>query len=346
MNERWVEFLRAQGAVFADGRVTDFSQPAQERLAARDGDVVVGLTHLALVRVSGTDRAAFLNGQLTNDIGRLDATHSQLSAWCSPKGRMLALFRVTALDQSYLLELPAALRDDVIKRLRMYVLRAKVAIETVDDALVHFGVAGSDMALRLRDAIGEAPSEANRVCTRGGLTCVRLHGTHPRFEIIGAPEAARALWTELTTRATRAGAGTWDWLDILAGIPTVLPQTSDAFVPQMGNLDLIDAISFDKGCYTGQEIVARVRYRGRVKQRMYRAHVRAVDTPQPGDSIFVPDLPGQSAGTVVIAAASPDDGHELLAILYSDSVARGDLHLHRADGPPLTIEPLPYPLPG
>lgn len=345
MNESWVEFLRTQGAVFADGRVTDFGQPERERQAARDGDVVIDLTHLALFRVGGRDGATFLNGQLTNDIQHLDATHSQLSAWCSPKGRVLALFRVTELDHSYLLQLPAALRDDVIKRLRMYVLRAKVEIETVDDALVHFGVAGPDIPARLRDTIGQVPTEANRVCASNGLVCVRLHGTIPRFEIIGPPETARALWSELTTHATHAGAGAWDWLDIVAGVPTVLPQTSDAFVPQMANLDLIDAISFDKGCYTGQEIVARVHYRGRVKQRMYRAHVHGIDTPQPGDSIFAPGVE-TTTGTVVVAAASPDQGHELLAVIHSDSVARGEMHLHRMDGPPVTIEPLPYPLPG
>lgn len=345
MNEPWVEFLRAQGAQFANGRVTDFGQPAAERVAARDANVVVDLTHLAFLRVSGADRITFLNGQLTNDIRHVDAAHSQLSAWCSPKGRTLALFRAMELDQSYLLQLPAALRDDVIKRLRIYVLRAKVAIESVDDTPVHFGAAGPEVAMKLQDAFGEVPDEANGVRTGGGLTCVRLHGTRPRFEIVGAPDTACALWTELTTGATRAGAGTWDWLDILAGIPTVLPQTSDAFVPQMANLDLIDAISFDKGCYTGQEIVARIRYRGRAKQRMYRAHVSGVDTPQPGDSIYTSNLPDQSAGTVLLAAASPNSGHELLAIIHSDSIARGDLRLHDTDGTALAIEPLPYSLP-
>ena len=345
MNRQWADFLRAQGAAFDGDRVTDFGDPARERDAAPAGDCVVDLSHLALVRVSGSDSTTFLNGQLTNDIQRVDTAHSQLSAWCSPKGRMLALFRVMESDQSFLLQLPTVLREQVIKRLRMYVLRAKVAIETVDDELVHFGVAGQGSAARLREMIGSLPSAVNHVLTSGGLICVRLHGPIPRFEIVGTPDAAGSLWAELTKSATRAGAAAWDRLDILAGIPTVLPQTSDAFVPQMANLDAIDGVSFDKGCYTGQEIVARVHYRGRVKQRMYRAHVEDAAAPQPGDSVFASELPGQSAGTVVIAAASPEGGNDLLAVIQSDSVARGELHLYRADGPTLAIQSLPYRLP-
>lgn len=345
MNQQWADFLRAQGAVFEGDRVTGFGDPARERHAASAGDSVVDLSHLALLRVSGSDRVTFLNGQLTNDIQRVDAAHSQLSAWCSSKGRMLALFRVMEFDQSYLLQLPAVLGVDVIKRLRMYVLRAKVTIETVDDTLVHFGIAGQGSAARLQEMIGSLPSTVNHVITSGGLICVRLHGAIPRFEIVGTPGAAGSLWMELTKSAIRAGAAAWEWFDILAGIPTVLPQTSDAFVPQMVNLDAIDAVSFDKGCYTGQEIVARVHYRGRIKQRMHRAHVQDSAAPQPGDSVFASEPPGQSAGTVVISAASPDGGYDLLAVIQSDSVARGELHLYRGDGPTLAVQSLPYRLP-
>ena len=345
MTNTWTTFLRTQGAVFTDGQVSGFGQPAADRRVAHAGDVLVDLTHLAFIRVGGADRTIFLNGQLTNDIQSLDAGHSQLSAWCSSKGRMLALFRVLAADQAYLLQLPALLRDDVIKRLRVFVMRAKVQIEAADDTLVRFGLAGPHAAALLNQAIGPIPNNVNEVSVSAGLTVVRLHGATPRFEIIGAPDDASRLWSALNSTATPASAATWDWLDIVAGIPTVLPPTSDAFVPQMANLDLIDGINFNKGCYTGQEIVARVHYRGRIKQRMYRARVRGTETPLPGDTIFAAERPEQSTGTVVIASASPDDGHDLLAVIHSASVARGDLHLHRPDGPPLTIEPLPYSLP-
>ena len=341
----WNQFLRAQGAVYADGRLRDFGDPAVERRLARDANVLVDLAHFALIRASGPDRAVFLNGQLTNDISRVDAAHSQLSAWCSPKGRMLALFRVVRQHESFLLQLPASLGEDVIKRLRIYVLRSKVLLENAEDALARFGVAGPDAATLLRNGLGTIPDDTNGVSVSDGILCTRLHGVQPRFEIFAPPDLASRLWTELRSAALPAGAAAWDWHDIMAGIPTVQPATSDAFVPQMANLDLVDGISFDKGCYTGQEIVARLHYRGRLKQRMYRARVREAELPVPGDRIFAPDMPGQSTGTVVIAAASPDDGYDLLAVIHSDSVAAGELHLYKADGPQLTIESLPYHVP-
>ena len=343
MNQQWVNFLSDQGAVFEGDRVVDFGQSAHGR--ADRADIIVDLTHLALVRVGGADRVTFLNGQVTNDVRRLDATHSQLAAWCSPKGRMLALFRMLEWNQSCLLQFPAVLRDDVIKRLRMYVLRAKVEIENMDDTLVNFGIAGPGIPARLGDAMGAIPADANGVLTSNELTCVRLPGSIPRFEIIGSPHVVRALWMKMTDYAEPAGAQVWDRLDIDAGIPTVMPQTSDAFVPQMANLDLIDAISFDKGCYTGQEIVARVHYRGRIKQRMYRAHVADAVPPQPGDPVFARNLAEQSAGAVVMAAPSSESGYELLAVIQTESVVSGELHLRRLDGPTLTIKPLPYPVP-
>ncbi len=344
VDPRWVEFLRSQGAVFEGHRLVRFGPPDVERDPAAD-NVLVDLSHTALVRVSGADSKTFLNGQLTNDVTRLDASHSHLSAWCSPKGRMLALLRVMEFESGYLLLVPRALRDDVVGRLRKYVLRAKVVIEPADESLVHFGVSGIGAAARLRDLLEDLPGNVDELRARKGLRCVRVRGNAPRYELIGGNEAAIALWKELSGVAKPVGAPVWDWLDIVAGVPTVLPPTSDLFVPQMANLDLIDAVNFDKGCYTGQEIVARVHYRGRIKQRMYRAHVAHDSTPQPGDPIYSLSLAEQSAGTVVIAAPSPEGGNDLLAVIQSESVADGSLHLHGPDGPTLTIEPLPYPVP-
>jgi tRNA-modifying protein YgfZ len=343
--DSWNQFLRAQGAVHANDHVRDFGDPATERRAVRDANVLVDLAHFALIRVSGPDSTTFLNGQLTNDVDHVDVSHTQLSAWCSPKGRMLALFRVIRHDDSFLLQLPTATRENVMQRLRTYVLRSKVVLANADDTLVRFGVAGPNADVSLRDTLGIAPTEPNGVSTSDGILCMRLPGIQPRFEVVASPDQAPRLWNELKRVALPAGAAVWDWHDIMAGIPSVQPATSDAFVPQMANLDLLNGISFDKGCYTGQEIVARLHYRGRLKQRMYRAHVATARTPIPGDRIFAPDMPDQATGTVVVAAASPNDGYDLLAVIHCDSVAAGELHLHQANGSRLTIEPLPYSVP-
>lgn len=344
-NSAWNEFLCAEGAVYAGGEVRDFGDAAAERRAARAGNVLVDLSHWSLIRVQGPDASGFLNGQLTNDVRSLDERRSQLSAWCSPKGRMLALFRVIRRGDAFLLQLPVSLRDDITKRLRIYVLRAKVTLDDADAAYVRFGIVGPDAAASLSAVLGAPPAALDGVTAHDDVVCLRLPGIHPRFEVLAPTARAVPLWRDLKRNAAPAGAAVWTWHDVLAGLPSVLPATSDAFVPQMANLDLLGGISFDKGCYTGQEIVARVHYRGRLKQRMYRAHVSGADVPVPGDSVFAPDMPGQATGTVATAAASPEEGYDLLAVVHCDSVAKGELHLHRPDGPRLTMKTLPYQVP-
>lgn len=345
MNERWRDFLSTQRAIFAGGTVHDFGDPLAESHAAHDGNVLVDLSHLALLRVGGADRQTFLNGQLTNDVSQVETAHSQLSAWCSPKGRMLAVFRVFRHDADLLLQFPDALRDDVVKRLRLYVLRSKVTLDEANEEMARFGFVGPDADSLLRAKLSAVPTHANDVAVIDGVICLRLPGIHPRFEILAQYQQAARLWTELKPGAAPAGASAWTWHDIMAGIPIVLPPTRDMFVPQMANLDLLDGISFNKGCYTGQEIVARLRYRGRLKQRMYRAHVGTDTEPAPGDPIYIPDAPEQPTGRVVVAAAARDAGYDLLAVIHCDSVAKADLRLGRADGSRLTIEPLPYSVP-
>jgi tRNA-modifying protein YgfZ len=343
MSENWQEFLRQQGARMGDARVMDFGDAAAERRAARDGDILVDLSHFSLIRASGPDTRSFLNGQLTNDIAVVDDAHTQLSAWCNAKGRMLALFRIVRHNDGYLMQLPAALRDDIVKRLRMYVLRAKVKLDIADDALVRIGIAGPNALTRVTAETGLAPALGDNTCARAGeLLVMRLPGIHPRFEILAPEVEARAIWSRLLPGATPAGADAWTWHDIMAGVPVVLPETSDTFVPQMANLDLLGGINFNKGCYTGQEIVARVHYLGRLKQRMYRLHAEATDVPPPGAAIYAPDRQDQSTGTVVVACAAPAGGVDMLAVVHTSSADAGDLHLGQPHGPRLMIESLPY----
>jgi folate-binding protein YgfZ len=320
----------------------DPGTPETARRIARDEAILVELAHLSLIRASGPDVTSFLNAQLTNDLTLLDTAHSQLSAWCSAKGRMLAVFRIFPRDGAYLLQLPAELRDDILKRLRMYVLRSKVVLEIADDAFTRIGVAGPNAANAVRAAAGAVPEGAEACVPIGNALVARLPGFHPRFEILAPPADASAMRNRLTLDIAAAGADAWTWHDIMAGVPTVLPETSDAFVPQMANLDLLGGISFNKGCYTGQEIVARLHYLGRLKQRMYRAHAKIEDTPAPGTPIYSGDTPGQSTGTVVVACPAPSTGQDLLAVIHTDSVQRGGLHLSQPGGTPLMLESLPY----
>lgn len=339
VNTDWRSFLTGIGAVLSEDTVAHFGDPQAERRAAATGNIIVDLSHLSLIAARGPDTEAFLNSQFSNDIRLLDHVHSQLNAYCNAKGRMFAILRVFRRANDYLLQLPAPMRDDLIKRLRMFVLRAQVTLALADDELQRLGLVGPDTAELIERHIGTVPTADDGCLTQGEFTVLKIPGAQPRFEIVAPTAAAIRFWSGVKTSCLPAGVPTWHWHDIRAGIPIVLPPTSAAFVPQMMNLEALGGISFTKGCYPGQEIVARMHYLGRPKQRMYLAHA-GVATPPPraGDPIFAPDFPGQPAGTVADTELSPMGGYDLLAVVQISSAETGILHLHTEDGPPLILQ--------
>jgi hypothetical protein len=258
---------------------------------------------------------------------------------------MLVIFRIFRRGEDYFLYFPAGLQETILKRLRMYVLRAKVTLEIVDSELRVLGLSGPNAENLLRECAGFAPANVDGSDSQGEITVIRVAGPLPRFEIIAPLAAAAGLREKLKRGAIPVGPPVWAWLDIMAGIPRVLPETSEAFMPQMANLEVIGGVNFKKGCYPGQEIVARMQYLGNLKQRMYRAHVDGDIAPRPGESIYAPNFPGQSAGTVVDAQASPQSGFDLLAVIQIGSATAGELHLGSNTGPRITVEPLPYSIP-
>ena len=341
MQNAWQSFLNEAGAVIEAGGVRHFGHPQAETEAAAGKNVIADLSHFSLIRARGADAENFLQAQLSNDIQSLKET-SRLAAYCNAQGRALAIFRVFKSTDSFLLQLHRSLLEPTLKRLRMFVLRAQVVLESADEELARIGLSGPDTPRLLQDLSLAPGTKPNDCRTQNGLTLVRLPGIFPRFEIIGAYAAIQDLWPRLPV--TPVGAPAWAWLDIMAGIPTLFPPTVEAFVPQMANLDLIGGISFEKGCYPGQEIVARTHYRGRLKQRMYRGHVQNPVPPQPGDALYAPNLPGQTVGTIVDAQPSPHGGYDLLAVIQISSVEQAELHLENIAGARVKIEDLPYPL--
>lgn len=341
----WKSFLETRGAVFDADHVRHFGQPDAETRAARDRDVLADLTQLALLRVDGADRESFLQGQLSNDIRAVDELHAQLSAYCNPKGRMFAVFLIFRRDDALYLQLPAVLADSVAKRLRMFVLRAKVKLEPADANLLRIGVSGPNAADLVHRAVGLAPADSFDSITANDITVIRLPGPHPRFELFAPATSMPTLWTQLANTAVPVGSGPWAWLDIEAGLPTILPPTGEEFVPQMANLELVGGVSFTKGCYPGQEIVARMHYLGRLKQRMHRGHVESRTTPRPGDKLYVREFGEQSAGMIVDAQPSPDGGYDLLAVVQQELVAGGEFHIGEFGGPMVKLTPPPYPFP-
>jgi folate-binding protein YgfZ len=271
--------------------------------------IAVPLTQLGLIEARGADAVAFLQGQLSNDVRKIGAGQAQLSSYNSPKGRMLAVLHLLRDGDTFLLELHRSVLEATLKRLRMYVLRSKVTLaEPADRALL--GVAGTGAAERLAALDLAVPVLPLACAWTDGACVMRRLGDAPRYSVLASP-ARLAQFQQRLAAATVAGSeDDWKRLDIEAGVPTVYPETQDRFVAQMCNLDTLGGISFDKGCYTGQEIIARVHYRGAVKRHMNR-----VLTPQagvaPGSSFALPD--GRS-GEVVDAAPHPAGGSVALVV--------------------------------
>jgi len=343
MINEWKAFLQTAGAEFNGSGVTSFGNSRRELSVAITGNVFADLSHYGLIAVHGKDAETFLQGQLTNDVRIVDAGHSQLTGLCNPKGRLLASFRLFRHGDSYYLCLPGDMVEGVLNRLRMFVLRSEVTLEESSDTFVHLGISGIDAAATLADFAGELPAAVGEVCAGDNQIVIQVPGIHPSYELFTTVEPASSLWDQLNVHSAPVGEEAWRLLDIQAGIPVIYPQTREAFVPQMINLQLVDGVSFKKGCYTGQEIVARMEYLGKLKRRMYRARVSADTPPRPGDEVFSGDDSRQNCGQLVSAAGHPDGDYAVLAVLQIAS-AEGEagLHLGTADGPPLSLEALPY----
>jgi folate-binding protein YgfZ len=336
----WHQRLREHGASIEGSVASGFGDPAAELLGARDSAVVCDLTPLAVLRVSGPDAEAFLQGQLTNDVAALAAGSTQYSAWCSPKGRVLANFVLRRVDgATFELLLPEPLLEPVRKRLAMFVLRAKVAIENATAASVRIGVGGPASPRCVESAAGAVPP-LHRALPIAGGSVHQLPGA--RFVAVVDPAQAATVWDQLAANACPAGFAAWRWLTIHAGVPVILPATQDQFLPQAINWDLLGGLSFQKGCYSGQEIVARTQYLGRLKERALLAHAEATAI-EPGTRVFSASFGSQSCGMVTNAAPAPGDGTDLLAIVQTSAGA--NLQLDAPDGPALSLRALPYDLP-
>ncbi len=342
MNADWADFLRANGAVFDDGVARDFGNPEAEREAARAGDVIADLSHLGLLEVAGEDAEAFLHAQLSCDVSGLGARAATAGAYCSPKGRMLATFLLWREPAGYRLALSRTLVQAAAKRLRMFVLRSKANVADRTGERIFLGAAGPGAAQALQAALGVIPVGLQWVSDAGGATVIRVAPT--RFMIAVAPDRAPALWTSLARELRAVGTPCWEWLDIADGIPLVTARTQDEFVPQMANLELLGGVSFQKGCYPGQEVVARTQYRGKSRRRMFLAHV-ATGAPAPGDPLYSEDLGDQASGMIVNAAPAPDGGYDVLAVVAAPSAATSTVHLGSLAGASLRFRPLPYPVP-
>ena len=346
MHNEWKKFLQDQQAVIdAQGQLR-FASAAAEAHAANEQNVIADLSPLGIIRVSGEDAGDFLQGQFSNDVKLVDEQTAQLSSYCNPKGRILASFWLYREGDAFYMLLPAETVAATLKRLRMFVLMSKVSLEDVSETSACLGLAGEGAAAGLEQQLGSAPVTAGQSCHHNGLTAIRLPGERPRYLVIGPINRLQSLWQALVQDLTPVGYQAWQLLDIETGLPSVYAANVEAFVPQMLNLHAIDGVSFKKGCYPGQEIVARMHYLGKLKRRMYRAHIDSDSLPGIGDEVVTPDSQGgQGTGRIVMASPAPQGGYEVLAVIQVSSAEQGDVHLQSIEGPRLDFIDLPYEVP-
>jgi folate-binding protein YgfZ len=274
---------------------------------------IAKLDQYGLLHVAGGDARAFLHAQLTNDVENLAPGRARYAGWCSAKGRLLATFLVVAGADGFLLQLSRDLAPAVAKRLSMFILRSKVKIADLSSQWTQFGIWEQDAGQEL------SVSESD------GMLTVRIA---PDRSLVLASEASAGRYVP------NAASGDWALAEVRAGRPLINLSTQDQFVPQMVNLELSGGVDFKKGCYPGQEIVARAQYRGEVKRRMYRLRGGAL---QPGQELFSDDAPGQASGMVVNAA-----GDEALAVLQTSAIEGRTPIRAQAQAAPLEILSLPY----
>ncbi len=340
----WQDFLTRHGARIADSRVLDFGNPNGELAAAQTGTVLADLSQLGLLAFSGEETAEFLQSQFTNDVRGLHRDDAAWNGYCSPKGRMLANFLMWKNGADTCLQMSGDIREAVLKRLKMFVLRAKTLGRDATDEHVRLVLAGRQAESALLAAGLPQPGAAMKTAANENGLVVQLDAG--KFVLMLSPDKAQSIWSALAQHATPAGAAAWDWLRLSNGIPMITAATQEEFVPQMINWEVLGGVSFQKGCYPGQEIVARTQYLGRLKRRMYLAHLDGGDLPAPGDNLYTPDMDGQASGMVVNAAPAPDGGFDLLVVAQIESVAAGQpIRLKSPDGAALRLKSLPYALP-
>ena len=303
---------------------------------------LVDLSHQGLITVTGPDAAKFLQGQVTCDITDLEQA-SRLGAHCTHKGRAISSFRAARLaDEKIALRLPKSILASAQQALAKYIVFSKAELADASDDYSRIGLAGPTANALLTEHLAAPPSDVQGVCHLPNGCIIKL--SEQRFECWIAAADGKTLWDKLQPACSISDAEAWTLLDIRDGYGEVRPETLEAFIPQLLNYQLIDGISFQKGCYSGQEVIARMHYRGKLKRQMFRVSFPSGEAlPLPGTDIYT-DKGTQSVGTIVIAAPAEESRAEALAVITRDAALSDSAYLDLTQTTQLKVLPLPYSL--
>jgi folate-binding protein YgfZ len=341
MKPEWKSFLESFGAEFDGDAISSFGNDERERRVITTGETLCDLSQFGLISAYGEQAEEFLQNMLTNNINEVSESRSQLSALCTQKGRMLSSFRIFKRNNTYYIRLPQEMLEATLKRLQMFVLMTKITLEDASNALVRFGYSGPEAEEALAGYLDAVPAEFDDVLESKGITAIRVPGTQARYEIYGELEDIQALWSHLNVRGVPVGSDAWLLQDITAGIPNIFEGTSESFVPQMANLHLVNGVSFKKGCFPGQEVVARMQYLGKLKRRMYLLNISGTEAPTPGTDIMDGDAP-KAAGEIVDARRNGDGSISALGVIQIANADSKTLITGDQSKAAISVETLPY----
>lgn len=345
--DTWFQFLVQNGAEIPKGEITEIAGfDTANKTPVSPTCFVAPLTDLGLIEASGEDASSFLHNQLTNDVIHLGTEEVRLAGYCTAKGRLLATFLMWKSADTILLQLPRQIQAAVQKRLQMYVLRAKVKLRDAAKDTVTLGIAGDSAIAALAPWFPALPDRSYTKMESAAGSLIRVADAFgaPRYLWITTALTAQNAWPTLTKTVPPAGSSVWKFTEIHAGVPQITQATQEQFVPQMINFDVIGGVNFKKGCYPGQEIVARTHYLGKVKRRMFLASAN-VEKIQAGTEIFSSAEPDQPCGMIVNIESNLQGGMDGLVEIKISAANEGDVRIGGVDGPLLHFGNLPYSLP-
>ncbi|MFK8075314.1 MAG: folate-binding protein YgfZ [Granulosicoccus sp.] len=348
MSNEWAEMLKNLG-IEPDASELPEVEEAQN---GSDGSVQLhDLSDWRVVDVTGADAASFLQGQFCNDLLQVSVTRAQITGYCTPKGRLLALPVIVGTEDGFRLLIKSAVMGAFIKRLSMFIMRSDVTLSERTELICSGVVADSAQSVGdLQGALGTLPFAPLDVATSESSQLIRWHDDHvgqtrSRFVHIANQADSVAMWN--STGSERKSFARWRAGDISAGIPSITEGTSESFVPQMINLQLIDALSFTKGCYPGQEIVARMQYLGKLKRHMRLFKLPGGDAPLvPGAKLSAGD--DAAAGEVIDAVTINESGageESRYTLLIAVVKVSSDASALSIEGRELQALDVPYNLP-
>jgi len=303
-------------------------------------------SELGLILVNGDDAESFLQNQLSNDISHIDETSFQLSSYSTAKGRMLGIFQVVRISNGFILITPHAMVEALLQRLQMFVIQAKVTLADASGHFTRFAIQTDKAAVTDHPLL---PAKAGAVVQNDSLISLQLGSLNHqnRYLLLCLSlDEAKSTWSEFSQHLQVGNFESWRLSQIKSGIPTIYPQTSEEFVLQMANLDLLEGVSFKKGCYPGQEIIARMHYLGKLKRRLFLTSFKTDKCPLPGDDITACGAESPDGSGKVVDAVIDDAGLcHCLYIAQIKKATNNELCLLDQSRIPISSIDMPYTVP-